>query len=324
MLILYVASVNAISKSRRGLFNVIHENESSPQSIDSRLKKDAFSSLKSELESQGQIIANPNPYFNLDDLTVSWNDISCPNNGDWIGVFVPELYRTDSASDVGYIDWQYVSDASPSTYLQGYGSMTFPKAMNLRNYIEFRYFSKNSTCGQKADATWSLISTSDKVNPVDLNEPTQLHLSIGNHYTTMVLSFVTNAPQNATLYYGTSPSNLNNKAVGTFTSYSADMMCATPATYTYAPYFCDPGYLHAVSMVDLHPRQTYYYQAQAGGSMSPIYNFTSAPVAGSEDIVKMFAFGDMGGHQTGTQGTLDKLRQHIDDYDIVLHIGDIR
>jgi len=41
-------------------------------------------------------------------------------------------------------------------------------------------------------------------------------------------------------------------------------------------------------------------------------------------MVKIFAFGDMGAQQTGTQGTLDKLAQHFDDYDLVLHIGDIR
>jgi len=252
---------------------MVHKDESSDPQSTSRLQKDSFSLSKAVYE--GSVVASPNPYSNLDDLTVSWNGITCPNSGDWIGLFAPELYQVDSDSDVGYIDWQYVSDASPGTYMSGFGSMTFLKAMNLRNDIEFRYFSKNSTCQKNADSTWTLIATSDRVSPMDPNEPTQLHLALGNHYTQMTLSFVTNTATNATVYYGTSPSELTSKSTGTYSTYSADMMCAAPATYVYAPYFCNPGYLHTVTMTDLLPRQTYYYRHRLEVLLVP---FTISPV----------------------------------------------
>ena len=204
--------------------------------------------------------------------------------------------------------------------------MIFPKSMNLRTPLEFRYFSKNATCGSVLSSTWTLISVSAPVSPIDENEPTQAHLSIGDATVdglSMVLSFVTNAAVNATVRYGVQPDQLTTTSVGTYNTYAANMMCASPANLTYAPYFCNPGYLHTASLAGLQPQQTYYYQYAAGGGWSDVASFQAPPPAGHPDTVRMAAFGDMGAFQTGTQGTLDRLYEHAPEFDMVLHIGDI-
>lgn len=203
--------------------------------------------------------------------------------------------------------------------------MTFTNVMNLRTPLEFKYYTKNTTCGKNADSTWSLLATSPDVYPENVNEPTQVHIAIGNNSSQMIINFVTNSGINSipVVNWGLSESDLTNSATGSTTTYTASMMCSSPATSTASPYFSNPGFMHSVTITDLLPQTTYYYQVGVS-EMSETFTFVTGPKEGTTDAtVRIMAFGDMGSYQTGTQGTISRMKEHFNDYDIVLHIGDI-
>eukprot|EP01035_Chromulina_nebulosa_P018126 gene18126-23780_t len=274
----------------------------------------------SAISSSASLSVSPSSYNNRDDLTVSWKDVACTHSADWIGVYAPYLYATSSSSYDGYIDWAYVADVS-STYSQGFGSMTFTSVMNLRSPLIFRYYSKNSTCSKNADSTWSLVISSPDISPVEVDEPTQAHLAFGDSYDSMHIMFVSNSSETSFVEYGTSTDNLT-KITGSFKTYSANQMCSSPATSTAAPYFSTPGNQHKVTLTDLSPSTLYYYRYGVGNSVSELKSFTSAP-SDTDITVKFAAFGDMGAYQTGTLGTIERLTEHVDEFDFILHIGDI-
>lgn len=278
-------------------------------------------SINTKLGLTPPLAASPNPYKAEDSISVSWSGIQCPNSADWIGVFAPGLYEISSSSDTGYIDWFYVSDVS-SSWSQGYGAMTFNDVMNLRTPIEFRYFSKNTSCTNTPASTWSLVTISPPVNPVDVNEPTEIHIAVGESYESIYVMFVTNSPDIPTVFFGTDENNLLNSAQGTTDYYTAEMMCGSPASTKQAPYFSEPGHQHKVKLTGLKPSTKYYYKVGVS-SFSDVHSFITQPENGSAKTVRIFAMGDMGAYQEGTKGTLARIEEHLSELDIILHIGDL-
>ena len=66
--------------------------------------------------------------------------------------------------------------------------------VNHRRPLEFRYYS----CDENCDGKYRFITKSLVVQPIDLNEPTQIHLAFGDRIDQMYVSYVTSSKYNNT------------------------------------------------------------------------------------------------------------------------------
>ena len=196
--------------------------------------------------------------------------------------------------------------------------------IHLRRPLQFRLYSRDHTCS----GNYSLIGMSSLVQPLNPNEPTQVHLAYGDRIDQMFVSYVTNSSQVVPqCQYGLSPSSLNFHRNGTSTTYTASDMCEGKAT-TWGPQaFIDPGYMHTILLEDLRPSTTYYYRVGCDEhGWSSIFSFTNRP-ASADEAVNMIAYGDLGLSpvEPGAKSTIDRViaRVRSTNMTCLLHIGDI-
>eukprot|EP01126_Amoeba_proteus_P028312 TRINITY_DN2794_c0_g1_i8.p1 TRINITY_DN2794_c0_g1~~TRINITY_DN2794_c0_g1_i8.p1 ORF type:complete len:321 (-),score=59.06 TRINITY_DN2794_c0_g1_i8:601-1563(-) len=138
----------------------------------------------------------------------------------------------------------------------------------------------------------------------------QIHISYTGKTNEMLLMWVSDSTNDPSLArYGLSPAHLSNQAKGTVDSYTNDQ------GYT-------SGGIHQVLLQDLSPSTTYFYQV-GGNVWSSIYNFTSAPKEGTNDIV-FGVIGDVGADANSeeTFRGLVKMRS-TQGLDVVIHAGDL-
>lgn len=136
------------------------------------------------------------------------------------------------------------------------------------------------------------------------NEPDQLRLAFvpdGMTVSWTTPSSLSGSPQ---VRYGFSPSSLSQSAEGVSHSYGT-------------------SYFHDVILSDLASMTQYFYQvvADPNSSESAILNFTSGRTAGDATPFKMMLVGDMG--LKNSANTMASLRIEQNNYDFVMHIGDI-
>jgi hypothetical protein len=196
--------------------------------------------------------------------------------------------------------------------------------INLRRPLEFRYYSRDHTC----KGNYSLVAKSSVIQPLNYNEPTQIHLAYSDRIDQMFVSYLTNSSQYIPqCQYGLSSSSLNFHQNGTTTTYTASDMCEGKAT-TWGPQtFIDPGYMHTILMEDLRPSTTYYYRVGTDEhGWSTIYSFTNRP-ATKDESVYLIAYGDMGLSPAapGAKSTMERVTARVTSTNVtcVLHIGDI-
>jgi len=170
-------------------------------------------------------------YSNADQLTVTWTPIENPCKDDFIGVYFVEVPVTTGACD--YADFEFV------TATQTTSTWTM---INLRRQLEFRFYSRKKYMGP-----YQFIAKSPVVQPSNENEPTQVHLALGDQNDQMYVSYVTNSsaviPQ---CQYGLSPSSLTSTVSGTSTTYNASNMCEGKANLVGPQNFIHPGYMHTM------------------------------------------------------------------------------
>ena len=196
--------------------------------------------------------------------------------------------------------------------------------VNHRRPLEFRYYS----CDENCDGKYRFITKSLVVQPIDLNEPTQIHLAFGDRIDQMYVSYVTNSNSTiAQCQYGFDQSTLSFTLNGISTTYKASDMCEGKATEIGPQTFIDPGYMHTMLLSDLRPSTTYFYRVgndQHG--WSTISKFTNRPSITNTEV-NLVAYGDMGVSpvQTGAKSTIDRVLAKVVSTNVsaVLHIGDI-
>ena len=251
-------------------------------------------------------------YSNADQLTVTWTPIENPCKDDFIGVYFVEVPVTTGACD--YADFEFV------TATQTTSTWTM---INLRRQLEFRFYSREKCMGP-----YQFIAKSPVVQPSNENEPTQVHLALGDQIDQMYVSYVTNSsavvPQ---CQYGLSPSSLTSTVSGTSTTYNASNMCEGKANLVGPQNFIHPGYMHTMLMNDLRPSTTYYYRVGSNEhGWSSIYEFINRQ-SSKDDTVNLVAYGDMGLSpiQSGAKRTIDRVfaKAVSTNATAVLHIGDI-
>jgi hypothetical protein len=214
-----------------------------------------------------------------------------------------------------YFDYEFVqkNQTSASWYM-----------INLRRPLEFRYYSRDHTCS----GNYSFVAKSSVVQPLNYNEPTQIHLAYGDRIDQMFVSFVTNSSAHTPLcQYGSSPSSLEWQTTGTTLTYTASDMCEGKAIVWGPQAFIDPGFMHTILLNDLHPSTTYFYRVGTNeDGWSPVVSFTNRP-ANKDTEVTLIAYGDMGLSPVapGANSTIARVRARVMSTNItcLLHIGDI-
>ncbi|CAF3281615.1 unnamed protein product [Rotaria socialis] len=221
-------------------------------------------------------------YSNSDEIYVFWIPSLNPCADDFIGVYFVEVPVETGACD--YVDYEFVkSGQDNSTWLM----------INLRRQLEFRYYSRERNCS----GNYTFIAKSPIVEPVNYNEPTQIHLAFGDRNDQMYVSYVTNSNQ-------------------------------TIPQCQYGPQaFINPGYMHTILLNDLHPSTIYFYRVGDNEhGWSSIHKFINRP-SSIDDEINLIAYADMGVSpiQSGAKATIDRVLARVpsNNVTVILHIGDI-
>ncbi|CAF0977712.1 unnamed protein product [Adineta ricciae] len=252
-------------------------------------------------------------YSNKDHIIVSWTPLPSPCKDDFIGIYFVEVPVETGACD--YADYEFVEiDQNNSTW----------SMINLRRQLEFRYYSRDRNCA----GNYQLLAKSPVVEPLNYNEPTQVHLAFGDRNDQMFVSYVTNSNQLLPqCQYGLDSTSLVFQMSGNTVTYQASDMCEGKANVTSPQAFINPGYMHTILLEDLRPSTIYYYRVGNNEhGWSPIYHFTNRP-ATIDDEVNLIAYGDMGVSpiQSGAKATIDRVTARVQTNNItaILHIGDV-
>ena len=214
-----------------------------------------------------------------------------------------------------YFDYEFVQSQQKSASWQ----MT-----HLRRPLNFRYYSRDNNC----QGIYTLIAQSVVVEPVNYNEPTQIHIAYGDGIDQMYVSYLTNSSQyTPKCQYGLTPTSLTMVQTGSSITYQASDMCEGKATIIGPQNFIDPGFMHTMLLKDLRPSTTYYYRVGTDEhGWSNVYSFTNRPASKDESIY-MVAYGDMGlaPIELGAKPTIDRVTARVNSQNItcLLHIGDI-
>ena len=208
-------------------------------------------------------------------------------------------------------------------YAQNLTSTTW-EMLNLRRQLQFRYYARDQNCS----GNFSFVALSSIVQPINYNEPTQIHVAYGDRIDQMFVSFVTNSNSHTPrCQYGLSPSLFDWEVNGTTLTYTASDMCEGKANIWGPQNFIDPGFMHTILLNNLRTSTMYFYRVGTDDDgWSSVYSFTSRPTNGGSEV-NLIAYGDLGvaPFATGTKSTVDRVRARLMSTNItcLLHIGDI-
>lgn len=180
-------------------------------------------------------------------------------------------------------------------------------------------------CGCAAVALLAAAEAAPRTNGVE-----QVHLSLGDNPTQMVVMFATMSSDGSPINLKGGPAgsvSWGAKKGGPYTGHAA----ASATTYATGgtPW---PGVLYNATMTGLQPSSRYYYTVTAGGATSAEFSFKAAPPANVAPSypLKFSIFADMG-EECDTPGpgcsgpTIKALEQATadNDFDLLVHAGDI-
>lgn len=278
--------------------------------VQDRPKPEQFAQIVSD-EPGASLNVSSTIFANGDTVVVTWSGISNPSQKDWVAAYSPIDAEVHS-----YLDWQYVSTSS--SWSAGTGSVSF-RLINTRRPYVFRYV--------RDGILYSVAATSPIVAPANVNEPTQGHIALTGDNTQMRVMWVSADPASVpTVRFGLSATGLTQSAIGSSHTYQASDMCHFPATLEGPLNFINPGYMHDVLLTGLTPDTDYFYQyGNDLHGFSSVASFHTAPAVGPFDRpFKFVAYGDMGEEKTpGAVGTTHRVRERLNETDLILHVGDL-
>lgn len=143
--------------------------------------------------------------------------------------------------------------------------------------------------------TW--LASSNVFETASMNQPTSVHLAVGDSASSMVVDFITGASGTPIVELIGGGGSITTYQ-GTSSTYTADDLCGAPANIEAPGKFQPPGQLHSVVMDHLAPSTRYQYRVGLKGGQgvtwSDTFAFSSTPVVGDRTPFRYIVYGDQG------------------------------
>ncbi|KAK3740335.1 hypothetical protein QZH41_009414, partial [Actinostola sp. cb2023] len=272
------------------------------QSPDYRLRIELFTEKEFPSKIKGNEVdearktylrVDPETVENGGPVEVSWQSNTNSSKTDFIALYCPP---EDKHSD--YLDYLFLNETI-STFISGKGRFKV-NLFNMRVDCELRYFHSD---GHHAYLGARSNVVRFKGGAV---EPLQGHLALTGKPSEMRVMWTSGTDSMPVVLYGINQTSLTFKSRGNSSTYNTQDMCGKPAS---GIGFKDPGYVHDVLLTGLKPGVRYFFQFGSAEAMSKIFNFTAAPIPGSNVPIKFVAYGDMG--VTPSPGSIVTARESL-------------
>ncbi|CAF3057219.1 unnamed protein product [Rotaria socialis] len=172
-IIIVIADRHLNANGPFGKRHMIHDEPSphacNPLDVDGILSPSTISSLN----------VSTTIYSSNEQINVTWTPVEHSCKDDFIGIYFVEIPLT-AACD--YFDYEFVKKEQNNMSWQ---------VINLRRPLEFRYYSRDHICS----GNYSIRATSSIIQPLNYNEPTQIHLAYGDRIDQIYVSYITNSSQ---------------------------------------------------------------------------------------------------------------------------------
>ena len=253
-------------------------------------------------------------------VTVSWEGVQNPSDGDWVGIYSPPVHDASSITPV-----KFMRANVSTTWRHGYGKVRF-NLVNARSAYNFAFF-------QNGTAHPVLVSLSeDQVTFENPNEPLQGHIALTNDLSQMRVSWNTRDAIQPCVVWGEVGSDITTTTYAVSTTFGKSDLCGHPAIQLG---YRDPGLMHTAVLEGLQPSTQYWYQFGDEYGFSDRRTFFSAPTPSPERVTRFLAYGDMGygplegaysvSHETEPSSlqTTAIVRERLDSLDFIVHFGDV-
>ncbi|CAM6015305.1 unnamed protein product [Sphagnum balticum] len=279
-------------------------------------------------------------------VTVSFKKQKGAAETDWIGVFSPAKFNgSECLQDLNatYYDdtvpflcsspikFQYANFSSPDYVKTGSGSLTF-RLIKQRADFAFGFFS-----GDLTDPV--LRAVSNTITFSDLKAPVYPRLALGAAWNEITVTWTSGYGLDEAVplvLWGPEDNKSQFTSPASTLTYIRKDLCGPPARTVG---WRDPGFIHTAYLEKLWPRTRYFYKfGHKLKNGKYIWGeegfFTSAPFPGEESLQRVIIYGDMGkaerdgsneydNYQLAALNTTDRLVEDIENYDLVIHNGDI-
>eukprot|EP01121_Diplochlamys_sp_Union-15-3_P003024 TRINITY_DN1285_c0_g1_i1.p1 TRINITY_DN1285_c0_g1~~TRINITY_DN1285_c0_g1_i1.p1 ORF type:complete len:505 (+),score=80.78 TRINITY_DN1285_c0_g1_i1:262-1776(+) len=181
----------------------------------------------------------------------------------------------------------------------------------------FGRFDKDSSGYVTKEEFVEVLASSSKSllkDPIE-GGPQQIHLSVTDKPSEMVVMWITRDKLNSVVQYGTTSKHYNMNATGTISTYSAGIDGWT-------------GWIHTVILENLEPFTKYYYICGNTDNWSTEYSFTTAPTDPSSEAFHSNIFAvaaDMGTYIPMGWAVAERMEEDnlSRKFSLALHIGDV-
>ncbi|CAL4905703.1 unnamed protein product [Urochloa decumbens] len=264
-----------------------------------------------------------------------------PSNDDWIGVFSPSGFSSETCEPENWMDlppflctapikFQYANFTNDAYNKSGKGSLRM-QLINQRADFAFALFSGGFSAPK-------LIAVSNKVTFENPKAPVYPRLAQGKSWNEMTVTWTSGYSIKKAMPFvewGPKGGHQMLSPAGTLT-FGRNSMCGSPARTVG---WRDPGYIHTSFLKELWPDALYTYRlghrlSDGTHVWSKSYSFRASPYPGQDSLQRVVIFGDMGKAEEDSsdeygnyeQASLNTTKQIINDLeniDMVIHIGDL-
>lgn len=272
-----------------------------------------------------EVVVTPTYLQDTKWVNVTWTNVPQPSKDDWIGLWV--LWNSSSIYPDKHAPIKFQFCSKSETHLTtGSGKFQF-YMVNMRSPFQFGLL-------RGGFEKPVLVANSTTVRFANNHVPLQIHYALTKKSTELMMTFVTLANNSAEVKWGQVSGHLDNVRKANYSVYRESDMCDSPAK-DYG--FMRPDTINTVLIDGLTPGAKYYYQcgsADEAGAYSEEYVFYAPPSPGNDGTTRILAFGDLGHGQMDDSSevlhseppsliTTKRMAEDTNDYNFVMHIGDI-
>ncbi|CAD6269710.1 unnamed protein product [Miscanthus lutarioriparius] len=264
-----------------------------------------------------------------------------PSNDDWVGVFSPSGFSSETCQPENWMDqppylctapikFQYANFTNDAYNKSGKGSLRL-QLINQRADFAFALFSGGFSAPK-------LIAVSNNVTFTNPKAPVYPRLAQGKSWNEMTVTWTSGySIKEAVPFVEWGPKGRDRtlSPAGTLT-FGRNSMCGSPARTVG---WRDPGYIHTSFLKELWPDALYTYRlghrlSDGTHIWSKSYSFRASPFPGQESLQRVVIFGDMGkaeidgsdeygNYEQASLNTTKQIIKDLENIDMVIHIGDL-